>query len=45
MPQGPLFGKRRDAAASMVGHMKQTPKAHSVAATSAVRGELAMLSK
>ena len=29
----------------MVGHMKQTPKAQSVAATSAVTGELATLSR
>ena len=44
IPHGPLRGKRREPAASIVGHMKHTPKAHNVAANSAVTAELAVLS-
>src|ERR1043166_8373764 len=40
----PPRGNRSEAVASIVGHMKQTPAPHSVAASSPVTGEFAPLS-
>jgi hypothetical protein len=43
MRRAPPFGKRSEAAASIVGHMKQTPAPQIVAARSPVTGEFALL--